>query len=178
MGSDTLFQDLLQKKKRPRPFGSKLAPQCHSAFPGDCSLKLPGSLPSLREPLPQDVARDRGRALGETGRQETPSDSLFPSLKLGLGVAVPGGTGWQLLPLASGGRGGRSSQFQKGEGGGPAPDPDAACQDKRLLWYLARGPRGLRWPRSDSSHRSKGHQKALPVGNCTECCQAGNSYTW
>lgn len=85
------------------------------------------------------MARDHGRALGETGQQKPPSDSLFPSLRLGLGVAVPGGTGWQLLPPASGGRGGRSSQFQKSEGGGPAPDPDAACQDKRLLWCPVRG---------------------------------------
>lgn len=79
-----------------------------------------------------------GELWGRQGSRRPPQ-TLFRSLKLGLGVAVPGGTGWQLLPLASGGRGGRSSQFQKTEGGGPAPDPDAACQDKRLLWCPARG---------------------------------------
>ena len=60
------------------------------------------------------------------------------------------------------------------------PSPRSRCSLSRQKASVVPGPRprGLRWPRSDSSHRSKGHQKALPVGNCTECCQAGNSYPW
>lgn len=83
---------------------------------------------------------------------EAPVLSAFPDKAGEEGTVVPGGSGWQLSPPVSGGTGGRSSQCQKNEGGGPAPGLAAACQDKKAPVGSGPRPQGPRWPRSDDSH--------------------------
>lgn len=124
-------------KKKSQLSGPKTAPQCHGALPGLCFLKLLGSLFLPQNLLPGYSWRSWA-SLGETEQLAEPLVLSAPPTKarVGGGVAVPGGSGWQLSRPVSGGRGGMSSQFQKSEGGGPVPGPAAVCQDERILWGL------------------------------------------
>lgn len=127
MGSNTFLQGLLQKE------ATAVWTQGSSPVP----LSPSRSLLPTPEPPPRMRLEVLGKPGGDWAAGRT-SYALCSPTKAGVGggVAVPGGSGWQLSPPVSGGREGRLSQFQKSEGDGPVPGPVAACQDERLLWGL------------------------------------------